>query len=408
MKSRPPGSPVERLGTRPSRRYGCAVNGDRRYTLVATCSRGLEEVLRSELVALGHPEAACGRGMVRFAGGREAVLRANLHLRTAMRVLVGVAEGPALERDALYDLAAGVRWEDIIGPGQTIAVSVAGRGGSFVNPSFAALVVKDAVSDRLRGVRGQRASVDRADPSLRIHVHLAAETCSIALDSSGEPLSHRGYRPRGGPAPLSEALAAGVLLLAGYDGSQPLLDPFCGTGTIAIEAALIATRSAPGLGRRFAVERWWGHDPQTTARVREEARSAVRPAPAPIRAADVDARAVRATARNAREAGVGAVVGVERRDFRDLVLPGEGTLIVANPPYGERLGDVDTMRPLYRSLGDTLKQRGAGCVAWLLVGNPELAKEIGLRASRRIPLFNGPIECRLLRIDLFRGPARRR
>lgn len=385
-----------------------AVQGGDGWKLVATCTRGLEGVLRDELVALGHAEAVSGRGMVTFRGGIGAVYRANVWLRTAMRVVANLAEGPAADREALYALAEAVRWEDVIGSQQTVAVSVAGRGPGFRNTSFAALVVKDALSDRLRRLRGFRPAVDRVDPALRIHVHLGAETCSIGLDGSGEPLSHRGYRPRGGPAPLAESLAAGVLLLAGYDGSAPLVDPLCGTGTIAIEAALIATRRAPGLRRSFAVERWWQHDRRVFADVAAEARAATRPAPSPIHAGDLDAQAVRAATRNVREAGVAEVVAVERRDVGELVLPGAGALIVSNPPYGERLGDLGELRPFYRALGDALKQRGAGATAWLLVGNPELAKEIGLRVSRRIPLFNGPIECRLLRIDLYSGATQGR
>jgi len=205
--------------------------------------------LRAELVALGHAEAACGRGVVSFRGDLHAVYRANLWLRTATRVLRQLSEGPAGGREALYELASKVAWEDVVARGQTIVVEAAGKAGAFRNTSFASLIVKDAVVDRLRTRWGSRPDVDRKGADVRIHVHLAGERAGIALDSTGEPLSHRGYRPRGGPAPLSEVLAAGVLLLAGYDGTQPLLDPMAGTGTIAIEAALIATRTAPGSRR---------------------------------------------------------------------------------------------------------------------------------------------------------------
>ena len=370
---------------------------------MATCTRGLEDVLSSELMALGHPEAAAGRGMVRFAGDLADVYRANLWLRTAIRVLRTVAEGAAADRGALYALAAAVPWEDFVEPGRTIVVEAAGRAVAFPNTSFAALVVKDAVVDRLRARRGARPDVARVDADLRIHVHLAGERAELALDSTGEPLAHRGYRPRGGPAPLSEALAAGVLLIAGYDGSRPFLDPMAGTGTIAIEAALMATRTAPGLSRQFACERWPGHRAALLASAREEAAGRRRPAPAPIAATDSDPRAASAVRRNAREAGVGEFVRVEVRDARQLVVPGPEALIVANPPYGERMGDPARLAELFRALGDALKRRAAGATAWLLVGNPALAKAIGLRPSRRVVLFNGPIECRLLRFDLYEG-----
>jgi putative N6-adenine-specific DNA methylase len=365
-------------------------------------------VLREEVVALGHPEAKAGRGSVRFAGDLAAAYRANLWLRTAVRVLRTVGEGAAADGAALYALAESLPWEELVDRGQTIAVEAVGREPAFRNTAFAALKVKDAVVDRLRARRGARPDVDRSDPDVRIHVHLGGGRAEIALDSTGEPLAHRGYRPRGGPAPLAETLAAGVLLLAGYDGARPLLDPMAGTGTIAIEAALIATRSAPGLRRRFACERWGVGRPSVIASCRDEARAARVAARTTIVAADCDPRAVAAARRNAREAGVGEEVRVELRDARQLLPPGEGALIVTNPPYGERLGDAAELSSLYRELGDALKRRATGGTAWLLVGNPELVKAVGLRPARRIVLFNGPIECRLLRFDLYEGSRRDR
>ncbi len=341
--------------------------------------------------------------MVSFRGGLDEVYSANLWLRTATRVLRQLSEGPADSREALYDLASKVAWEELVGRGQTIAVEAAGKAAAFSNTGFAALTVKDAVVDRLRARWGSRPDVARKGADVRLHVHLAGERSAVALDSSGEPLSHRGYRPRGGPAPLSETLAAGALLLAGFDGARPFLDPMAGTGTIAIEAALIATSTAPGSRRSFACEGWRDHEPARLAEAREAARARRQPPTAAIVASDNEPRAVAAALRNAREAGVGDVLKVEVKDVRELVLPGERTVIVTNPPYGERLGSPAELATLYHELGDALKRRAAGATAWLLVGNLELAKSIGLRASRRIVLFNGPIECRLLRYDLYEG-----
>jgi putative N6-adenine-specific DNA methylase len=341
--------------------------------------------------------------MVKFRGGMEAVYSANVQLRTGIRVLRELEEGPAASRDELYQLASSVTWEEIFSKGLTFAVESAGRGTAFPNSSFASLVVKDAIADRLRARWGVRPDVDRGSPGLVVHVHLARDRAGLALDSSGEPLSHRGYRPMGGPAPLSETLAAGILLLAGYEGSQPFLDPMAGTGTIAIEAALIATRTPPGGRRRFACERWPQHDSAALQATREKSASARRDAPSPIVAGDRDPKAVGAATRNARAAGVSAALVSVLREVRDLELPGEGAMIVTNPPYGERLGDPLELSALYRELGDVFKKRGAGATAWLLVGNPALVKAVGLRASRRIILFNGPIECRLLRYDLYEG-----
>jgi len=375
--------------------------------LVATCSRGLEDVLADELRALGLEGISPGRGFVGFSGGLQAIYETNLCLRTAARVVLPAARGQVRNRDQLYDLASTVRWQDALQRGQTIAVDVAGRSRAFRNTAFTAQVVKDAVVDGLRQRQGWRPSVDRERPDVGIHLHLSDGVTTISLDTTGEQLSHRGYRPRGGPAPLAETLAAGILLHAGYDGSEPLIDPLCGTGTFAVEAAFIATRTPPGLRRNFACERWATFDSELFAEVRRTAVHEAREAPAPIVASDGDERAVQATRRNLKAAWMDRFVTVTRRNVLDLELPwGSGGVIVANPPYGKRIGDVKKLRNFYKKLGDTLKNNGQGATAWLLVGNRELAGRIGLKPKRRIPLFNGPIECRLLKYELYAGTRR--
>jgi putative N6-adenine-specific DNA methylase len=376
--------------------------------LIATCSRGLEEVLAEELRLMRVDGISPGRGFVGYSGGLEAVYQSNLRLRTAARVVVPVARGQVRSRDELYDLATTVPWHEVVLRGQTIAVDVAGRSRAFRNTAFVAQIVKDGVVDTIRDRHGWRPSVDRSRPDVRLHLHLSDGATTLGLDSTGEQLAHRGYRPRGGPAPLSETLAAGILLLAGYDGSQPLLDPLCGTGTIAAEGALIATRTPPGLRREFAFERWAMHDRSLFQEITRSASHEHREAPAPIVARDRDERAVQAARRNLKAAWMNRWVEVERRDALDLELPwGEGGLIVANPPYGKRVGDVKRLRNFYRRLGDSLKNNAHGATAWLLVGNRELANQVGLKATRRIPLFNGPIECRLLRYELYEGSRKR-
>jgi putative N6-adenine-specific DNA methylase len=331
--------------------------------LVATCARGLENVLAEELRALGASAVAPDRGSVHFAGDLRTVYGTNLALRTAMRVLAPLVRGEVKSREALYELAASVAWEEIIADGQT------------------------------------------DQPDIRLHLRLVEKGAStLSLDSSGEPLSHRGYRPRGGPAPLAETLAAGILLLAGYDGSEPLLDPMCGTGTFAVEAALIATHTPPGLHREFAFERWGVHDQLVFSEIQHEASHGHREAPRPIVARDRADRSVRATQRNLKAAWMDSWVEVEQRDALDLMLPwGSGGVIVANPPYGKRVSEVERLYGLYRRFGDSLKKQATGATAWVLAGEPRLAKTIGLKPSRRIPLFNGPIECRLLKFELYEG-----
>jgi putative N6-adenine-specific DNA methylase len=373
--------------------------------LTATCARGLEKVLADELRDLGVEAVAPDRGAVMFAGDLRTVFDVNLRLRTAMRVLVPLASGAVTTREDLYDLAASVPWEDILADGQTFAVEVVGKHRSFHRTTFAGQVVKDAMVDRLRKIRGRRPNVDRENPDVRLHLRLVDNgPLTLSLDSTGEPLSHRGYRPRGGPAPLAETLAAGILLLAGYDGSEPLIDPMCGTGTFAVEAALIATHTPPGLHRAFAFERWAVHDQLTFEEVQHEASHGHRDAPQPIIARDRADRALRATQRNLKAAWMDRWVELEQRDALDLLLPwGSGGVIVANPPYGKRQGEVEKLFGLYRRFGDSLKKQATGATAWILAGEPRLAKVIGLKPSRRIPLFNGPIECRLLKFEMYEG-----
>ncbi len=376
------------------------------WRLVATCTRGLEEVLAGELRELGAGDVAPGAGSVSFAGDLAAVHEANVRLRTAMRILVTLVRGRTPGRKGLYALASRVPWEDLIPPGSTFAVETVGKAPGLEHSGFAALVVKDAVADRIRGRRGTRPDVDRRNPDLRIHVHLGRHGTSISLDSTGEPLSRRGYRRHGGAAPLAETLAAGLLLLAGYDGGAPFTDPLCGSGTLVAEAALIASRTAPGLRRSFAFERWPFHDPAVLDDVRHRAALDRREPPRPIRGADRSRRAVATAGENLRRAGMHRWVELAVADVREMAPLEPGTLVVTNPPYGERLGETTGLEGFYRELGDALKRRAAGCTAWLLVGNRELAGAIGLRASRRIRLFNGPIECRFLRFDLYEGSRR--
>jgi putative N6-adenine-specific DNA methylase len=382
----------------------------KKQPLTATCARGLENVLADELRAMGAAAVAPDRGSVLFSGDLRTVYDANLRLRTAMRVLVPLVRGEVASREGLYELAASVAWDEVIQDGQTFAIEVVGRHRAFRNTTFAGQVVKDAAVDRLRAKRGRRPDVDRESPDVHLHLRLVEKGPStLSLDSSGEPLSHRGYRPRGGPAPLAESLAAGILLLAGYDGSEPLLDPMCGTGTFAVEAALIATATPPGLHRAFAFERWAVHDPRAFGEVQHEASHGHREAPQPIIARDRAERSVRATQRNLKAAWMDRWVEVEQRDALDLLLPwGSGGVIVANPPYGKRVGDVERLYGLYRRFGNSLKQQANGATAWILAGEPRLAKVIGLKPSRRIPLFNGAIECRLLKFELYEGTRKRK
>ncbi len=371
--------------------------------LAATCSRGFEHVLADEIRRLAASNVTEGRGVVTFRGGLETIYRVNLWSRTAIRVLIRLAARHVTCRDDIYAMARQVEWQRWLSVRDTFAVETAGRTPVLTHSGFAALLVKDAIVDDFRERTGRRPSVDRSRPSVRIRLHLSARESSILIDTSGQPLSRRGYRRYGGAAPLSESLAAGMLLLAGYDGTRPFLDPMCGSGTIAAEAALIASNTAPGLYRRFAVERLPCHDARMLAGIRAAAERSRRDPTVQISASDCDATILTAARRNFERARLNRWISLTHRDFEDLELPGENTLIVFNPPYGHRLDGRGELTSLYRKIGDTLKQRAQGATAWILVGSGELARSIGLHASARIILFNGPLECRFLRFDLYAG-----
>jgi putative N6-adenine-specific DNA methylase len=365
-------------------------------------------VLADELGALGAHQVTPASGGVAFAGDRALLYRANLWLRTANRVLVPLAEGSCRSAEELYRLARGLDWPARLTPQMTVAVEAAVRDSTLAHSRFVEQKTKDAIVDAVREATGRRPSVDVAFPSLRVHVRLLRDRATLSLDASGRSLHERGYRVAGGPAPLKETLAAAVVLLSGWQPALPLVNPMCGTGTLAIEAALVAAGRPPGLGRRFGFETWRDLDRALWQRVQKQAeRSPAPPFGAPILASDQDARAVAATRRNVTAAGVAERVHVERCAAEQVHVPAglPPGVILVNPPYGERLGDEGRLAPLYRALGDAWKQRFDGWTAWILTGNPRLAGAVGLRPSRRIPLFNGPIECRLLRYALY-APAR--
>jgi putative N6-adenine-specific DNA methylase len=369
----------------------------------ATTGKGLEEVLAGELLALGMAAVTPDRGGVRFRGDLPDCYRANLWLRTANRVLVPLAEFPCSTPQELYDGVRRIDWTLLLTPDMTLAVDCTLRDSALTHSGFVALKTKDAIVDQLRDRHGRRPNVNTADPDLRVNVHLARNRCTVSLDSSGEPLDRRGYRLARNEAPLRENLAAALVLLSGWDGLTPFLDPMAGSGTIAIEAALIAARRAPGLGgRRFAFQRWRDFDAtlweSLVTAARAEARAAL---PAPVIALDRQDSSLRLARDNAVRAGVEQLLTFGSGDIGEMTPPPPPGTIIFNPPYGARLSDVETLKPLYRRIGDVMKQRCTGYTAWLLVGDKDLAKEVGLRASRRIPLFNGPIECRLLKYDLY-------
>lgn len=369
----------------------------------ATTAKGVEEVLAGELRKLGIAEPRVEKGGVGFSGDMSVCYRANLWLRTAHRILMPLAEFVCETPQSLYAGIRSLPWERYVSVDRTIAVDCNLRDSALTHSGFVALKTKDAVVDTIRDLCGRRPNVDAANPDVLINVHLVRNRCTVSLDTSGTSLDKRGYRLDRREAPLRETVAAAMLELAGWDGSVPLLDPMCGSGTIPIEAALAASRRPPGLMRPgFGFQRWPGFEPSVWRQVVEEARAGVlEHLPMPIVGSDVSAGALQAAAKNTARAGVGGLVSYRRADIGDSPSPLPPGILMCNPPYGVRMGEEESLKPLYKRIGDVLKRRFTGYTAYLLTANPELAKHVGLRASRRIVLYNGPIECRMLRYDLY-------
>ncbi len=369
----------------------------------ATAAKGVEDVLAEELRTLEIAELSVESGGVRFGGDLAACYRANLRLRTASRILMTLAEFPCAAPRELYDGVRSIRWNDYLTPEMTLAVDCNLRDSDLTHSGFVALKTKDAIVDEIRDRCGRRPNVDSRDPDLRVNVHLFRNRCTVSLDTSGTPLDRRGYRLDRNAAPLKESLAAALLELSGWDTSVPLVDPMCGSGTIPIEAALKASRCAPGLLRQeFGFQRWPGFDrnlwKELVRAAREEVLDTIS---VPIIGQDISAKAVEIARSNSMRADVGDMVQFSQGDIRNLATPPAPGVILFNPPYGQRLGEEEELKVLYKEIGDVMKQRCKGYTAFLFTGNLELAKYVGLKATRRIVLFNGPIECRLLKYDLY-------
>ena len=375
----------------------------------APCPRGLEALLGDELARVGAVEAAPTDGGVAFAGPLELALHANLESRFASRVLWQVARGPCRSDDELYRLARSVAWPQRFRVERALRVDVAATRSPLASLEFATLKVKDAVCDRFRDDTGRRPSIDKQRPDVRVHAYLTASEATLYLDTSGEPLFKRGWRRETDAAPLRENLAAGIVALSGWAPGTAFLDPMCGSGTIAIEAAALAADRAPGLSRTFGFQKLAWFDGPTWQRIRQRARDRLRQAPATpaIFASDRDARALAQCRANAQAAALEAWLAIEAIDVLERRAPAAAGVLAANPPYGVRLDDAQALAAFYPRLGDALKRRFAGWTACLLSGDRRLPALIGLKPQRRTPLFNGDIECRLYRFEIVAGrPAR--
>lgn len=368
----------------------------------AAVPRGAEELASQELHKLGICDAKPGKGGVAFTTNRIGLYRANLWLRTVSRVLVQLAQFPCSNPSELYAGVHEIEWNDLITPEMTLAVDCSLRDSALTHSGFVALKTKDAIVDRIREACGSRPNVNTASPDLRINVHLHKNVCTVSLDSSGDSLDRRGYRLERNEAPLRETLAAAIVSLTGWDGSIPLADPMCGSGTIPAEAALMAAHIPPGLNREFGFQHWLDFDKELWDSLCAEAERGIQKLPVGlITGYDLDSRALLLAGRNAAKAGLEGQIHFFHAALKDFQPEGDKGVVILNPPYGKRLGEEDDLRELYCQIGDIMKKRCRGWTGYVLTGNLELAKYIGLKASRRYVLFNGAIECRLLKYDLY-------
>jgi putative N6-adenine-specific DNA methylase len=369
-----------------------------KYT--ATTMAGLEEVLATELIELGADEVQIGRRSVYFSGDQKMLYKANYCLRTALRVLMPIDSYKIHSADDLYQRGKNFKWEDLFGLEQTFAIQSVTFSDLFNNSMYASLKLKDAIVDRFRYKFGDRPSIDTRNPDVLINLHISNEYCTISLDSSGESLHKRGYRLDQNEAPMSEVLAAGLLRLSAWDKRSELTDPMCGSGTIAIEAAMLANRIYPGKVRKnYSFFNWKSFNREVYQRMVEELESE-NFAPVKISASDISRRNIDIAWKNAEAAGVSGLIDFKIADFKTLNPSGGNPFLLFNPPYGERLTPDDAN--FYTMIGDRLKQAYANSTVWI-ISTPQCLKSIGLRPSQKISILNGSLECSFRKYELYSG-----
>ncbi|ALJ00245.1 THUMP domain-containing class I SAM-dependent RNA methyltransferase [Rufibacter tibetensis] len=378
------------------------------FNMTATTLAGLEEVLAQELRDLGAQYVKPGVRAVTFSGNQYLLYQANIWCRTAIRILKPFVQFKARDEKELYMKVREIDWDLYMSLNDTFAINAVVSRSTFEHSLYVSQLTKDAIVDQYREKTGRRPNVDVTTPDIRINLHMHENIVSLALDSSGDSLHRRGYRQQTNVAPLNEVLAAGILLLSGWDKRTPLYDPMCGSGTFLAEAAMIAHNIAPGVYRKdYGFMRWPDYDPALYQRVLQDAISKEdREVEVEIFGSDVDPDFVEAAFQNLEYAELEEYVRVKEQDFKDAVKPAHQGIVIMNPPYGERIGEESEINGLYKMIGDTLKSNFQDWDACIFTGNLEAAKHIGLKPSRRIPLYNGPIECRLFKYELYRGSRR--
>ena len=369
------------------------------FEMIAKTFMGLEPVLAEELTNLGANDVQIGRRMVSFTGDKEMMYRANFQLHTAIRILKPIARFKARSAEDMYDEVKKIDWSQYIEKGKTFAVDSVVYSDEFRNSRFVTYKVKDAIADQFRERTGERPNVSVSNPDIRLHIHIADFDATMCLDSSGESLHRRGYRQESTEAPLNEVLAAGMILMTGWRGECDFIDPMCGSGTLLIEAALIAHNMSPGIFRKeFAFEKWPDFDQELFDEIYNDD-SQEREFEHHIYGYDIDPKAVAKANLNVRAAGMLKTITVQLQDFKK---PAEKAIMVTNPPYGERISTPNLL-DTYKMIGERLKHEFSGNDAWILSYREECFEQIGLKPSLKTPLFNGSLECEFRKYSMFEG-----
>ena len=372
------------------------------FQIVAKTLYGLEDVLAAELIALGANNVEIGRRMVSFTGDKKLLYKANFCLRTALRVLKPIADFKAQSSDEVYEQVKKIDWTRYLGNKKTFAVDAVVHSETFTHSKFVAYRTKDAIMDFFEERNEDKPAVRVTNPDIQIHIHISHKDCTVALDSSGESLHKRGYRVDQTEAPLSEVLAVGMLLKAGWNGQCNFIDPMCGSGTLLIEAALIALNIPPGIFReKFAFERWEDFNEELFQSITEDD-STEREFNYKIYGSDISAQAIAVAAKNVKNAGLTKYIELEVKPFQQYTTAPEKGMIVTNPPYGERLNTHDLMS-LYSMMGERMKHVFQGYDIWILSSNREGFDNIGLKPSEKIKLINGALDCEFRKYEVFSG-----
>lgn len=370
---------------------------------VAKTLYGLEKVLSQELISLGAGEVQTVNRAVLFKGDINLLYRVNYCVRTALSVLMPVAEFRIRSKDDLYKGGAKIEWERYMDPDDTFSIVPVINSPHFGHSGYAGLILKDAIADSFRNKTGRRPSVDTDNPRILINLHISNDLVTISLDSSVVPLFKRGYRQEQSIAPLNEVLAAGIILLSEWNASAALTDPMCGSGTIPVEAGLLACKIPPGKFRKFfGFQRWKDFDEEQFEKIKLECDSQIVPSPVKIFGSDISEQTIQYAKANVSSAGLSDVVSLACSDFKDLKSIDNGGFVFLNPPYGQRI-QPDEIDRLYGMIGTTLKHNFPGSTAWLITSNKESLRHVGLKPKQKYTLFNGALECILLRYEMYQG-----